>query len=137
VLVRGEQHDFRAVGELHFGADDEGDTGLFRRCFAPASLRFAGRGERAHDTGHRAFVGDRECGVAERFRAFEQFLRARRTALEREVRQAMQFGIGRHLRVGSPGWSGVHANQPCSVQFARVSASTKTQARWPERSSTT
>ena len=51
----------------------------------------------------------------------------RRTRQSRFDRHAHKAFFARRL----------HANQPCSVQCASVPASTKAQARWPERSSTT
>ena len=56
---------------------------------------------RTHHAGHRAFVGEGEGGVAERRRAFDQFLRVRGAAQEREVRQAVQLGIGRQAVVAA------------------------------------
>ena len=86
VLAHRQQDELRSIGEPDFGADDELDAGVFR-CFAGA-----------HDAGQRAFVGDRERGVAECLRALEQFGRARCAALEREIGKAMQFGVDRSGR---------------------------------------
>ena len=48
----------------------------------------------AHDARDRAFVGQRERGIAQRLRALDQFLRVRRAAQEREIGEAVQFGVG-------------------------------------------
>ena len=55
-----------------------------------------------HDTGQAAFVGDRQGPIAQACCTGEEFRGAGGAALETEVGQAMQFGVG------------AHANQPCS-----------------------
>ena len=56
------------------------------------------RGEmRAHDAGHRAFVGQRERGISERVRPLDHFLRVRRAAQEGKIGEAVKFGVrGKH-----------------------------------------
>src|SRR6185503_6330853 len=81
VAVDGVQHELQAVVESELAADDERQPGVLRREM------------RAHRARERAFVGDRERGVALRLRAFHQLLRMRGAAQERERRQAMQLGI--------------------------------------------
>jgi hypothetical protein len=53
-----------------------------------------GLGMRAHQPGHRAFIGDGQRGVAQRVGARHQFLGVRRAHLEAEVGAAMQLGVG-------------------------------------------
>ena len=80
--VLDQQHAFEPAGEDEFAADDQlharGTRGL----------------QPAHDPGQRAFVGDRQRFVAAAPCAFEQFLRTRGAAQEREVREAVQFRVG-------------------------------------------
>jgi len=64
---------------------------------------------RAHHTGHRAFVGDGQRGVAEFVRARDQLFGPRGAALEAEIAQRMEFGIGRQC--GVHGGSGKDAMQ--------------------------
>ena len=78
-----QQHALQSTRQGELAADDEGH------------LRRARRLPTAHDAGQRAFVGDRERFITEIACALEQFLRTGRAAQEREVRQAMQFRIGR------------------------------------------
>ena len=118
-----QQHALRPAFDLHFAADDQRHARRF------------GRFECAHDAGERAFVGDRERGIALLLRAIEQLPRARCTALETEVRQAVQFRIGRQS---------AHANHPCSIRNEGAGpgstgspAAQKAQARWPSEVSTT
>ncbi len=49
---------------------------------------------RAHDASHRALVGDRQRPVTQFARALEQLLRGGSAALEAEVGQAVEFGVG-------------------------------------------
>ena len=80
-----------AMTQLNLGAVDQPER--TRRFVLLARL-----GERqvcAHRTGERTLVGEREPRVFERERALDQFLRMRRAAQEREVRQAVQLGVGR------------------------------------------
>ena len=95
-LAARQQDEFRAVVELHFGADDQGNAGCL------------GGFQRTHDAGQRTFVGDRQRAVAEPGRAFEQFRGTRCAALETEIAQRMQLGVGRW-------W--IQANHPCSIQL--------------------
>ncbi|OQC04174.1 MAG: hypothetical protein BWX79_02545 [Alphaproteobacteria bacterium ADurb.Bin100] len=53
-----------------------------------------GLGMRAHQPGHRAFVGDGQRGVAQRMGARHQLLGVRGAHLEAEVGAAMQLGVG-------------------------------------------
>ena len=55
---------------------------------------------RAHDAGERAFVGDRQRRIAERLRALDQLFGMRGAAQEREVRDAVQFGVMREYDRG-------------------------------------
>ena len=114
-LVAGQrlaqQHQLRPVFDLHFCADHQPHTGFLRRLVS------------THDPGQRAFVGDRQRGIALFLCALEQLLCRRGPALEGEGGQAMQFRIGRR----------VHANQPCSMNGPRSPGAVKAQARWPSR----
>ncbi len=76
----------QTVRERELAADDQREAAVARR------------GMGAHDAGQRAFVGQRECGVAELPRAPDEFVRMRGTAQEREVAEAVQLGV-RHRRV--------------------------------------
>ncbi len=76
--------------EADFAADDQLYLMLPRRLPGP------------HDTGQAAFVGDRQGPIAQARCTGEEFRGAGGAALETEVGQAMQFGVG------------AHANQPCS-----------------------
>ena len=48
---------------------------------------------RTHDAGERAFVGNRQCRVAERCGTLDQFFAVRSAAQKTEVRYAVQLGI--------------------------------------------
>ena len=76
--------------EADFAADDQLYLVLPRRLPGP------------YDTGQAAFVGDRQGPIAQARCTGEEFRGAGGAALEAEVGQAMQFGVG------------AHANQPCS-----------------------
>ena len=93
-LVTGQllhqQHQARALCDLHFTADDQ----------LQASL--AGGLPSPHDTGQGAFVGDRQGLVAQGLAALEQLPGTGGATLEAEIGQAMQLGVA------------AHANQPCS-----------------------
>ncbi len=93
VLIAAEifdqQHQFRAVFDAHFTADNQRQIHRLRRL--PGS----------YDARQGAFVGDRQGAVALALGTFEQLQRTGRAALETEIGQAMQLGIA-------------HANQPCS-----------------------
>jgi len=52
---------------------------------------------RAHASGERAFVGERERRVAERRGARDELFGVRSAAQEREVRDAVQLGVFRQL----------------------------------------
>ena len=86
-----QQHQFRAVLDAHFAADDQ------------RQLHGFGRLPGADDTGQGAFIGDRQRLIALLFRPLKEFEGTGSTALETEVRQAVQLGI-----------VDAHANQPCS-----------------------
>jgi hypothetical protein len=90
---RGEERQLQAIGERDLRADDELDAEL---------LRFH---VRAHDAGHRAFIGDRDGAIAQFGGAMHDLFGTRRAAQEAEAREAMQ------LRV-----AGNHANTPCRYQ---------------------
>ena len=94
-LITGEtlhqQHQFRAVFDAHFTADNQRQLNRFRRLPGP------------DDPGQRAFIGDRQRLIAVFFCPLKQLKGTGGTALETEVRQAVQFGI-----------AVTHANQPCS-----------------------
>ncbi len=111
--VLAQQHQFRAVLQLEFGAHDQFHAGIARGF------------QRPHDAGQRTFVGNRQRAVATGFRPREQLARMRGATAERECRQAMQLGIG------------VHANQPCSIQPDCSPGAQNTHARWPCAVSTT
>jgi hypothetical protein len=81
--VGREQDELRRVGERELAADDERQAGVLRREM------------RADDTRERALVGERERGIALACGALDQLLRVRRAAQEREIRQAVQLGVGR------------------------------------------
>ncbi|MNK89334.1 hypothetical protein D3C87_1093420 [compost metagenome] len=86
-----QQHQFRTVVDAYFTADDQRQLhGL--RCLPGAN-----------DARQGAFVGDRQGLITLLFRALEQLEGTGGTALEAEVRQAVQFGI-----------VAAHANQPCN-----------------------
>src|SRR5690606_39794781 len=53
-----------------------------------------------HHAGERAFVGDRERGIAQRPRPVDELLGMGGAAQEREVRDAMQLGVGGDHRGG-------------------------------------
>jgi hypothetical protein len=93
--VGGEQHELRSVIERDLAADDERQARVLRREM------------RADDARERALVGDRQRRVALRTRALDQFLRVRRAAEEREIRQAVQFGVGGEHRGLPPPASGI------------------------------
>lgn len=84
-----QQHHFRAVVDAHLAADNQRQ--LHRFCRLP----------RPHNARQGAFIGDRQGAVALVLGPFEQLQRRGCTALEAEIRQAMQLGV-------------THANQPCS-----------------------
>ncbi len=85
--VLHQQHHARAVGQRDLAADHQRQAGRARRL--PA----------AHDAGQRAFVGDRQRFVAAFARTGEQRLGRRCATQEREVRQAVQLGIGRQAGI--------------------------------------
>lgn len=59
----------------------------------------ARREMRAHDTGERAFVRERERRIAECVRPLNQLLRMRGPAQEREVREAVELGVGNRCAI--------------------------------------
>ena len=75
--IGGEQHDARAVLQLQLAADDQPG--------AVACGQGLQRAVGAHDAGERAFVGERDRGVAECGRLRDQLLGVRGAALEAEV----------------------------------------------------
>ena len=85
--VGGEQHEAGAVGEAQLAADDQ--------------ARAAGLGQGlqrapgAHHAGEGALVGERDRAVAEGRRLRDELLGVRGAALEAEVAQAVEFGVGR------------------------------------------
>ena len=117
-----EQREFRAqrrplafaFGELNLGAVDQ--TERARRFVSFA--RLGERQMRAHRTGERTLVGERQSRVLERERALDQFLRMRRASQEREVRQAVQFGIG-----GREHWQPTTVLACCADEVSRESSS--------------
>ena len=80
--VFDQQHELQAAGQDELAADDQ------------LQSRGARRLQSAHDAGQRTFVGDRQRLVAATPCAFEQLLRARGAAQEREIRKAVQFRVG-------------------------------------------
>ena len=83
----GGEHDQRhPADETELRADDQ-----------PRGLALERR-MRAHHARHRALVGDRERGVAERDRALGEFLRLRSAAQEAEAAEAVQLGISGRRR---------------------------------------
>src|SRR5690606_23091924 len=84
------------VAQRELGADQQ-------RQAAGARLQMG-----AHDSGERAFVGDRERRIAERLRPVDEFFGMGGAAQEREVRDAVQLGIGGEHRSavlqGFEGW---------------------------------
>ncbi len=89
--VLHQEHDLGAVVNTHLAADDQRQLALLRRL--PG----------ADDAGQGAFIGDGQFAIAMRPGALEQLLGAGGSALETEVRQAVQLGV-----------FPTHANQPCS-----------------------
>ena len=86
-----QQHQVQAVGHPDLGSVDQAEfarRGQFAACFAQRQVR-------AHRSGEGALVGDRQSGVTEHKRAFDQLFRMRGAAQEAEVGNAMQFGVGR------------------------------------------
>src|SRR5690606_30225169 len=79
----------------------------------------------AHDASQGALICDRQGAIVQPCRTLEQLLRTGRTALEAEVRQAMQFGII------------AHANQPCSSNGPSLLTSRYAQPRCPAQVCTT
>ena len=86
----GQQDECRAVCERDLGAVDQLEVARCRVAFDRLAQRQVG----ARGTGERAFVGDGERRVAERDRPLDQFLGVRGAAQEREVADAVQFGVG-------------------------------------------
>jgi hypothetical protein len=70
-------------GHLELRADDQ------------LQPHFLGRDVGAHHAGHRAFVGQRQRGIAQGVRTQHQLVGLAGAAQEREVRQAPQLRIGR------------------------------------------
>ena len=103
-----QQHQLRAVGQLHLTAHDQRHAAVARGLEGP------------HDARHRRFVGDRQRAVAQRLRPRKQLPGRTGPAQEAEVRQAVQLRILR-----------AHANQPCSMKAVVSPGAQKAQARWP------
>ena len=76
-----QQNQFHAPGQNQFRADDQLESGLFRRHM------------RAHDTGDGTLVGDGQRRIAERLRLLDQLFRMRGAAQKAEVGDAVQFGV--------------------------------------------
>ena len=87
-------------GHHAHGAPAEFTAGNERQ---PQALRL---GMGTHHPGHRALVGQRQGGVAQRVRALHQLGRVRGAALEAEVAQRVQFGVAGQR----------HAYTPCRNQ---------------------
>ncbi|MCY1515549.1 hypothetical protein D9M68_501380 [compost metagenome] len=115
-LVAGQilrqQHQLRTALDPHFAADHQGHSGVF------------GGLPGADDAGQGAFVGDRQRRVAMFPGPLEQFAGTGGAALEAEIGQAVQLGVG------------VHANQPCNSSGPSPCTGRKAQPRWPPRVST-
>lgn len=79
-----QQHEAGSIDQGKFAADDQSHAGDARGFQA------------THDAGQRAFVGDGQGAVAAMLRACEQLLGTGGATQEREVRQAVQFGIRGH-----------------------------------------
>ena len=86
----GQQHDRRAVGERDLGAVDQPEVARRRIALDRVAQRQVG----ARAARERALVGDGQRRVAERDRPLDQFLGVRGAAQEREVADAVQFGVG-------------------------------------------
>ena len=84
-----QQHALQAIGQHEFAAHHQRHAGGL------------GGFQRAHDAGQRAFVGDRQRAVAAVAGALEQGHRVAGPAQEREIRQAVQLGVGRQAIVGA------------------------------------
>src|SRR5262245_17301528 len=79
--VLRQQDELWPVGEPYLRADEKIEPGPLRRDM------------RAHRSGKRAFVGDRERGIAQFVRALDQLFGMRGAAQEAEVGKAMQLGV--------------------------------------------
>jgi hypothetical protein len=84
--VGGEQDEAGAVGEPQLAAEDEARAALFWQRLQ--------RAVGAHDAGERAFVGERDRAVAVGRRLRDELLGVRGSALETEVAEAVEFGVG-------------------------------------------
>ena len=81
--IGGEQNELGAILDAHFSADDE---------LQPMRL---GCDMRTHHARERTFIGDRQCVVAQRSGAHNQFLRVRSATQKGEVGEAMQLAVSR------------------------------------------
>ena len=96
--------------DLFAVVDDELRTDDQRQ---PAFLR---RQMGAHHPGHRTFVGDRQCAVAQGRCLGDQFLGMRRTAQETEVGKRVEFRAGGQHGSAAQSGASPHENTPCRYQ---------------------
>ena len=84
----GSQHDqTKSVGQGELAADEQPEAVAARRHVRP------------HDAGYGTLVGQRQRGVPKRCSPLHEFRRVRRAPQEREVAEAVQFGVGRHPKM--------------------------------------
>ena len=79
--IVGQRDDCEPIDADELGADDERERQLLR-CRV-----------RSHDSGHGAFVGQREARVAELGGGCYELLRMRSPAQERKVAEAVKLGV--------------------------------------------
>ena len=112
--VGSEQHERRSVDGRDLGADQQVEV-----------VPFGGE-VRADDAGERVAVGDRQGGVAELCGVFDEFFGMRGAAEEREVGEAVEFGVaGRVVMVerrGSSFYRRVRRGSSCSRCLRRGSS---------------
>jgi hypothetical protein len=84
----------------------QGELGSDQQCQAAAARGQVG----AYHPGQRAFVGDRQCGITQGLRAFDQFFGMRGATQEGKVADTVQFGVGEHgeAAVGTEAAAVVH-----------------------------
>ena len=86
--VGGEQHQPGAAVDLHLRADDKFEAVFFSRLV------------RAHHTGERTLIGDRQRAITLRPRARHQLVGMRGTAQEGKVANTVQLGVAGECRQG-------------------------------------
>ena len=97
-VLRQQHQAGRGVGRQAGGAGAfgehlvQGEFGPDQQCQAAAACGQVG----AYHPGQRAFVGDRQRGITQGLRAFDEFFGMRGATQEGEVADAVQFGVGEH-----------------------------------------